>query len=451
MKKLNPVLILVSRLVTWFIRTFNLGAGSTWPGHIALAINPRIAHDILSQNKIKVVLVVGTNGKTTTAKLLRVILEKNGHRVIKNQEGANLLNGITSALVNNATLNGKIDADVAIFEVDENMLPIVSTEITPTAVILLNLFRDQLDRYGEVNSISAKWQNVLKKLPDTTQIFINGDDPQLFYIGSKLNQKLNYFGLSNKHFTLSEIPHDVDSVYCPVCGKRLDYKGISYSHLGDFSCSTCGFKRKNVVDFEDSKFPTPLLGRYNLYNRNAAIIAAKEVFLIPDELIAKSLGDFSPAYGRQEKIKYKDKTVFMLLSKNPVGFNQSIETVIENFDIKKNNIVLVLNDRIPDGTDVSWIWDVEFDKLHEFASKIFISGDRVYDMALRIRYGLDHDIRIENSHDRLSFKDVIIYEDLKKCLDHAVSSSTPSNDCIILATYTGMLEARKILVGRKIM
>src|SRR3989338_1004026 len=438
---MNLLTILVAKVAGFIIKLLSLGAGSTWPGHIALAINPRIARDILSTNKIKVVLVVGTNGKTTTAKLLRVILEKNGHRVIKNQEGANLLNGITSALVNNATLNGKIDADVAIFEVDENMLPIVSTEITPTAVILLNLFRDQLDRYGEVNSISAKWQNVLKKLPDTTQIFINGDDPQLFYIGSKLNQKVNYFGLSNKHFTLSEIPHDVDSVYCPVCGKRLDYKGISYSHLGDFSCSACGFKRKNVVDFEDSKFPTPLLGRYNLYNRNAAIIAAKEVFLIPDELIAKSLGDFSPAYGRQEKIKYKDKTVFMLLSKNPVGFNQSIETVIENFDIKKNNIVLVLNDRIHDGTDVSWIWDVEFDKLHEFASKIFISGDRAYDMAIRMKYGLPSDQQMTSSQNKLMFDNAIVYENLKNAIDHAAASGH-NDDCIILATYSGMLDAR---------
>ena len=450
MKKLNPVLILVSRLVKWFIRTFNLGAGSTWPGHIALAINPRIAHDILSQNKIKVVLVVGTNGKTTTSKLIRNILEKNGHCVIKNQEGANLLNGITSSLLNSSSLNGRIDADCAIFEVDENMLPIVSTEITPTAVIVLNLFRDQLDRYGEVNSIAAKWQIVLKKLPDTTQIFINGDDPQLFYIGSKLNQKVNYFGLSNKHFTLSEIPHDVDSVYCPVCGKKLDYKGISYSHLGDFSCSACGFKRKNVVDFEDSKFPTPLLGRYNLYNRNAAIIAAKEVFLIPDELIAKSLLDFSPAYGRQEKILYKGKNIFMILSKNPVGFNQSIETVIENFDKKKNNIILVLNDRIPDGTDVSWIWDVEFDKLHEFASKIFISGDRAYDMAIRMKYGLPSDQQITSSQNKLMFDNAIVYENLKNAIDHAAASGH-NDDCIILATYSGMLDARNILVGRKIM
>ena len=447
---MNLLTILVAKVAGFIIKLLSLGAGSTWPGHIALAINPRIARDILSTNKIKVVLVVGTNGKTTTAKLLRVILEKNGHRVIKNQEGANLLNGITSALVNNATLNGKIDADVAIFEVDENMLPIVSTEITPTAVIVLNLFRDQLDRYGEVNSIAAKWQIVLKKLPDTTQIFINGDDPQLFYIGSKLNQKVNYFGLSNKHFTLSEIPHDVDSVYCPVCGKKLDYRGISYSHLGDFSCSACGFKRKNVVDFEDSKFPTPLLGRYNLYNRNAAIITAKEVFLIPDELIAKSLLDFSPAYGRQEKILYKGKNIFMILSKNPVGFNQSIETVIENFDKKKNNIVLVLNDRIPDGTDVSWIWDVEFDKLHEFASKIFISGDRAYDMAIRMKYGLPSDQQITSSQNKLMFDNAIVYENLKNAIDHAASSGH-NDDCIILATYSGMLDARNILVGRKIM
>src|SRR3990167_10888910 len=166
MKLLNIIVVLISRLVAFIIKLLSFGAGSTWPGHIALAINPRIAHDIVSQNKIKVVLVVGTNGKTTTSKLIRNILEKNGHRVIKNQEGANLLNGITSSLLNSSSLNGRIDADCAIFEVDENMLPIVSTEITPTSVIVLNLFRDQLDRYGEVNSIAAKWQIVLKKLPD---------------------------------------------------------------------------------------------------------------------------------------------------------------------------------------------------------------------------------------------------------------------------------------------
>ena len=451
MTLINIFILLLARAVTFIIKIFALGAGSTWPGHIALAINPHIGREILLQNKIRIVLVVGTNGKTTTSKLLRTILEKNGHKVIKNPQGANLLNGITSSLLSIASLGGKLDADVAIFEVDENMLPLVTAEVTPSAVVFLNLFRDQLDRYGEVDSVASKWQNVLKQLPDTTQVFINGDDPQLFFIGSKLKQKTYYFGLAEKEFTVKQIPHDVDSVYCPICGKKLHYKGISYSHLGDFYCVSCGFKRKDVVDYYDMRFPSGLLGKYNLYNLSAAAIVAKESFLLTNELIEQALDDFSPAFGRQERISYKGKNIFMLLSKNPVGFNQSIETVLQHYKKKKNNVLLILNDRIPDGTDVSWIWDVDFDRLHDFADKIFISGDRVYDMAIRIKYGFDRDVKIENSLGKTIFENVVAYEQLKKAIDHAVSSSGHNNDCIILATYSGMLDARKILVGRQIM
>lgn len=448
---LNSLIIFICRFITWFIRTAKLGAGSTWPGHIALFLNPHIAHALLSQNKIKTVLVVGTNGKTTTSKLLNEILEKNGHTVIKNKEGANLLNGIVTSLIHNSSLAGTIHGDVAIFEVDENMLPIVTAEITPYAIIFLNLFRDQLDRYGEVNSISAKWQTVLKNLPASAQIYINGDDPQLFYIGSKLKQKVHYFGLSKKHFTVHIIPHDVDSVYCPQCGKKLIYKGISYSHLGDFSCSSCEFKRENVTDFENYDFPKTLLGKYNVYNLSAGAFVASEAFNLSQVNIESSLRDFSPAYGRQEMITYKGNNIFMLLSKNPVGFNQSIEVIMQKYEKGNNNIVLILNDRIPDGTDVSWIWDAEFDKLHGFASKIFVTGDRVYDMALRLKYGLYTDPKIDNFLNTVSFESVSCYESVKEAIDEAASSSIGKNDCIILATYSGMLEARKVVLGRKIL
>jgi UDP-N-acetylmuramyl tripeptide synthase len=408
-------------------------AGSTWPGHIALKINSNFIHSVLKNNpQMKVVLVAGTNGKTTTTKLIQEILENEGHKVFRNEAGANLLNGIASSIVLNSDITGKLPFDIALFEVDENSLPLVLDQIKPFGIILLNLFRDQLDRYGEVNSIAKKWQLALGKVSKQTLLVTNGDDPMLSFIGEKSGLNSFYFGLAEKYMKVGVAPHDVDFLYCPQCKTKLTYKMRSYSHMGIFECPSCKFTHDKTETFSD--LPNPMLGNYNKYNINAAALLLTKGFQVEKSAIENVLKKFSPAFGRQEEMEYKGKNIFLLLSKNPTGFNQSIQGILEKD--KNPNVLLLLNDKIPDGRDVSWIWDVEFEELKN-AKQITISGDRAYDMGIRMKYA-----------DISKFE---VSENLNESLDNAASVMKSGETLFILATYSAMLEVRNILKGRKIL
>ena len=448
---------MLGKLVLLLSRTLNFGSGSTWPGHIAMEANPIFVRQVLKKNpNLKVVLVAGTNGKTTTSLMLQKILEEGGLRVFRNEAGANLLNGIASSIIENSNLTGRLNYNVAIFEVDERNLgpalegmSVVSGQLS---VVLLNIFRDQLDRYGEVNQVLKDWEEALSGADSNTFLFTNGDDPALLFLArnSKLNTHL--FGVDEGLMTKDKTGHDVDFIYCPICQTKLNYKKVSFSHMGDFICPGCGFKRENIEQIKLDHYP--LLGLYNTYNTNAAVLIARKAFNISLEKINNALKNFKPAFGRQEEINYKGRKIFMMLSKNPAGFNQSIDAILShprggNMHTPRGcNILLVLNDRIPDGRDVSWIWDVDFENLpHD--SKIFISGDRAYDMALRIKY-LDSTqnskLRTQNYNSKVQ-----IFESLADSIESAVNETSPNEMLFILPTYSAMLEARKILTGKKIL
>ncbi len=437
---MNSLITLITKVILLLTRLFHLGSGSTWPGHIALIFNKNFIKDYFKESKVKVILVAGTNGKTTTATMLRHVLESQGRTVFQNEEGANLLNGITSSLIKNSSYWGKIDFDFAIFEVDENTLPLILEQVEPSIVILLNLFRDQLDRYGEVNTIAIKWEMALKKLSITTKVVLNGDDPLIAFLGRNLKAEVNYFGVDQNLMTIKEMPHDVDSIYCLQCGNKLNYQGISYSHLGNYLCDNCGFKRPKTESFAGKNIVYPLKGVYNIYNTNAVILVLTYILNVSLGKVKKSLELFKPVFGRQEVITYYGKTIHILLSKNPTGFNQSIDAAKDIAKGKKTNYLLVLNDRIPDGTDVSWIWDVEFEKLKDLhrykdeLARVVLSGDRVYDMALRLKY--------------TDFNNFIIEENLTQAIKKVIEKT---DIAIILTTYTGMLDVRKILTGRKLL
>lgn len=411
-------------------------SGSTWPGHIALKINTNLISNILELNPdLSIVLVAGTNGKTTTTKLIQDALVTTGRKVFRNEAGANLLNGITSTFIKHAGVSGRINYDTAIFEVDENSLPLLLSEFSKTqnklSIILLNLFRDQLDRYGEVNGIAKKWLNSLQKLPKDTILVTNGDDPMLRFIGENSNLHSFYFGLSEKHMKKMDTPHDVDFLFCPHCETELEYSKRSYSHMGVFNCPKCKFEHKKTATFDD--LPNPMFGIYNKYNINAAALVLQKTYGIDEKQIQKTLEAFAPAFGRQETTQYKNKKVFMLLSKNPTGFNQSIQAILEQDN--NPNILLLLNDRIPDGRDVSWIWDVEFEEFKN-VKHITVSGDRAYDMGLRIQYA--------------EIKQFEVIENLTEAINTAVSR-IDKKTLYILTTYSAMLEARKIITGKSIL
>ncbi|OGH12701.1 MAG: hypothetical protein A2776_02955 [Candidatus Levybacteria bacterium RIFCSPHIGHO2_01_FULL_40_10] len=436
---MNLLLVLLGKLALFVSQTFNLGSGSTWPGHIAMETNSNFVRDVLKSNpNLKIVLIAGTNGKTTTSLMLQKILEEAKLKVFRNEAGANLLNGIASSIIKNSNILGNLVYDIAIFEVDENNLgeaiKQVSNVRSQLSIVLLNLFRDQLDRYGEVNTIAKKWDEALRKLPLSTVIFTNGDDPKLSDIANDSTLVRYYFGIEEKEMKSEKPGVDSDFTYCPDCQTKLKYSKTSYSHLGKFMCPGCGLTNPETETFPN--LPHSLFGKYNIYNTNAAALVANKAFDVPIEKIKDALSDFKPAFGRQEVLKYKNREIIMLLSKNPAGFNQSIEA-IKDLN-KKGNILLILNDRIPDGRDVSWIWDVDFENLPK-DSKIFITGDRAYDMGLRVKYASI----IHNSE--------FIIQNLEEAIEEATSETSTGETLFILPTYSAMLEARKIITGKAIL
>ncbi|MEH2244990.1 Mur ligase family protein [Nostoc sp.] len=427
----------VAKSVTFIVRSLRLGAASVLPGSIAHRIEPRLLQLLSQQVKNGVILIAGTNGKTTTALLLCTILERKGYRIAHNSTGANLENGLMTALLETTNLLGILDVDYAILEVDENIVPRVLTPLQPRIILCLNLFRDQLDRYGEVDTISKRWTKVISTLPAETLVIPNADDPTLSNLGQQLPQRVLFFGLNEPEHYLEAIPHAVDSIYCPRCGHSLDYKGVYLSHLGDFTCPKCGFS-KSKPTLESSEWSQILVGLYNKYNTLAAATAAIELG-VDEATIRDTINNFQAAFGRAEDLVINGKRVRILLSKNPVGTNETIRVVTQSTD---KTTLLVLNDRTPDGTDVSWIWDVDTEKLVERGGTLVVSGDRVYDMALRLRYS-------QKSPE--SNLNLIVEEDLRQAIATALEH-TPDNETLhILPTYSAMLEVREVLTGRKIL
>lgn len=439
-----------AKTVTFLVRSLRLGAASVLPGEIARRIQPQLLQQLSHQVKHGVIMIAGTNGKTTTSLLLRTMLERQGWRVAHNATGANLVNGLMTALLESTNLIGNLAADYAILEVDENVVPKVLPSIQPQLILCLNLFRDQLDRYGEVDTISQRWGKAIATLPLETVVIPNADDPTLSHMGQDLPQRVLFFGLNEPDQYLDEIPHAVDSIYCPSCGHPLEYQGVYLSHLGDFHCPSCGF-HKGQLALDSREWPQILIGLYNKYNTLAAVLAAQQLG-VDEATIRDTIANFQAAFGRAEELEVNGKRVLILLSKNPVGMNETIRAVNQ---AGGQTTLLVLNDRIPDGTDVSWIWDVDTEKLVERGGTLVVSGDRVYDMALRLRYsqvsipGRDSDTTATATIDTIP--QMIVEENLSQAIATALEHTPAGETLYILPTYSAMLEVREVLTGRKIL
>lgn len=431
------LLIATGRFLSRLITVFGLGAGATWPGEIVLMLKPRMLRSLSSSVREGIILVVGTNGKTTTSLMIARILRSGGKRVIHNASGANLLNGIVSSFIVEADWTGNVRADWGVFEVDENSLPIVLTYIKPKIIVVLNLFRDQLDRYGEVDVIVEKWVSAMRKLSGDTALVLNSDDPGVANMGRSAPRNVVYFGLNDAAKYMKRREHATDSIFCPNCGNRLAYEGVYYSHIGVWHCTKC--KAKRPKPYYDA-FPSALPGLYNQYNTLAAVAAAR-VLGIPKESIKAALVSLAPAFGRQEELVVGGKTIKLFLSKNPAGFNMSLRTVLE---MGARDILLILNDRTPDGRDVSWIWDVDMEMIPASFTPV-VSGDRAWDMALRVKYARTKTKGGEPA------TPILVYEHLETALSYFTKSSDMTRPLYVLATYSGMLDVRKILTGKKIL
>lgn len=445
MRKINikSFFSILAGKTTIFLSKHILKGGSTFPGTVALKFDRKILSTVAKD--YKVILVTGTNGKTTTTSMITNIFKNKGYRVITNNTGANLFRGIVSCFIDNYKFSKSNKGSYAIIEVDEANLKFVTDYITPEIITITNLFRDQLDRYGEVYTTLEKILEGVHKVPSSTLV-LNGDD-SLFVVLDVKNPKV-YYGFSNPINDNNTIDINADAKFCKVCKAPYKYNFVTYNHLGDYYCSECGYKRpelkykmEGIIDQTPNSSSVMINGNevtisqsgiYNIYNGLCAYSIASESG-IENDIIASSLGKVDSSFGRQEKIQIEDKNVQIILVKNPAGYNQALDTLCLNKE--SFSTLFMLNDNYADGRDVSWIWDVNFEKLSSLPIEdVFISGIRLYDMAVRLKTA------------GLKEESFIIEEDYEKLTEKLKASK--SNNIYILATYTAMINYRKFLYSK---
>lgn len=454
MKRLQRFLaLLIGKALFFLLRLLKAGGGTTLPGRVALKLYPELLTDLSSRLPEGVILVTGTNGKTTTTRMISEILTHAGYKVLHNRAGANLVTGVASAMVQNFSLWGKTDRTIGLFEVDEAHLPGVIKNTRPRRVIIHNLFRDQLDRYGEIDTLLKKWKEGLSQLPLESLLLLNGDDPGVASLAQ--DAKTICYGMENPNIRREAQPeHTADSQFCKKCGSPLAYEQVYYGHIGSYRCPKGDFE-KPTLTYRGQEFTslgmeglrlnlahgggsflleTGLPGLYNGYNVLAAASLALSLHIQP-EIISETLHRFSSAFGRLEKVSVGDKSLVIALIKNPVGTNEVLRLLTESSALK--DYLIIINDRIADGTDVSWLWDADFELLSETINSMMVSGTRAHDMALRLKYG---DIPPEKA---------LIEPAIQGALERALENLPSGKTLHILATYTAMLELQEVMVRKK--
>lgn len=422
--------IIISKLVAFVLHILGKGA-TTLPGKVALSLKYNILNHL--SNGVKIICVTGTNGKTTTCALIEQGLKAAEKSYFINKSGANMITGVATAFVVNSNLFGKCKKEFAVLECDENSLPEISRYIDAQVLVVTNIFRDQLDRYGEVQTTLSKIQEGIDNMPQTNLI-INADCPLTF---SLCNDNSMTFGI-NASLDISAVS---DNRFCPKCSAGLRYRSVVYSQLGDFYCPRCGYRRKkpdfSVNELFDvgeygSSFSLngeyvsiSLGGAYNIYNFLSAA-AVLDYF----DIDFKPLRFFNGAFGRMEKFVFNDKKILLMLVKNPVGYASCISYAVNLQG--KYNLVFALNDNGADGRDVSWIWDVSFKPLLPKCNSVTTMGVRSYDMALRLKY------------DGIKVNSVINGEQYSQLVRNI---KRLDEDFIIFANYTSMMNMRHILIN----
>ena len=371
--------------------------GVTWAGKIALRLDPSILKTLASQVKKDIFIVCGTNGKTTTNNMLCAALEAEGYKVVCNHTGSNMLNGVAAAFALAAGLSGNLKADYACIEIDEASTRRVFPHFKPDYMVLTNLFRDQLDRYGEIDITMSILKEVMKSAPKM-KVIVNGDDALSAFLAMDSGNPYATYGISKKVTDDSKSNEIREGRFCKKCGALLHYNFYHYSQLGDYACTNCDFKRPEpdfdagdvevgeTLSFtvEGKRIHANYKGFYNVYNILAAYAALRTGGIEPVHF-NQMLSRFHPENGRMEQFQIDGTKIMLNLAKNPAGFNQNISAVMQ--DQTEKDIIIVINDNAQDGIDVSWLWDVDFDRFHEDnIHSITVSGIRCQDMRLRMKY-----------------------------------------------------------------
>ena len=428
-------------------RLAGTGGGTTVPGKLLWKLDPAAVDELARRLPLGSALVSATNGKTTSAAMAAGILAGK-LRLAHNSSGANLVSGVASTLL---TARG---AELGLFEVDEAALPELAHRLRPRAVCLGNLFRDQLDRYGELELVAERWRGAVRELPEDSALVVNGDDPQVGDLGrERRSGTRTVFGVDDPRHAHPALQHAADSKWCIRCGTPYDYAAAYIGHLGDYRCPACGHRRPpldvvgreiELEGIERVSFDliTPEGGRrvklgvpglYNVYNALGAASLARALGASLDE-IQRGLEAFHAAFGRFERIGLDGKSLLVLLIKNPAGANEAIRTLLAG--TAPTLVLVALNDATADGRDVSWIWDVDFEPLLPALEQLVATGDRAAELALRFKYAGFDERAIE------------VVPELERALDRALELTPPGGELVALPTYTAMLALRNVVARR---
>lgn len=439
--------ILLGKISKLILHLFQKG-GTAFPGLVAKLIDAQILSDLTGRVKFGSIVVTGTNGKTTTARLISEILDKNGYVVINNRSGSNLERGLIASFLDVADWSGNVAVDVAVLEIDEADLINLVGKLSLRQLIITNFFRDQLDRYGELLALRDLVKKAIAEMSAGSSLIINADDPLVASLADDVPEgvKVRSFGLN---IDLDTNDYALDGRECIKCGHELKYRNKYLAHLGNYSCAECGYHRVTpdiaVTDWVRQGLAgsnlqvrmsenlvminLPLPGLYNVYNLLAAV-SSVTLMEVDTELMQDAVVKFKPVFGRFEKVVLGDQLLYLMLAKNPTGFNELIKTISEHDE--KLNLIFVLNDNYADGRDISWIWDIDMERLRDKINWLVVSGTRAEEMNLRVKYANFNMERVamEKNYHQL-IKDIKFDSKIK--------------EVFVLSTYTGMLDFRREL------
>jgi len=442
--------VAASRAIGAASRASGRGGGTTLPGRVLLRLAPDAIAQLGASLDAGTTIVSATNGKTTTAGMIAALLEADGRRPVHNRAGSNMTWGVATALLEQHGHEG-------LFEVDEAWLPRVVEQLDPATIVLGNLFRDQLDRYGEMEALADEWAKTVTARAGRTALVLNADDPLIADLGRDAEERpregVVYFGIEDASQALPELQHAFDAKHCRRCGHPYAYERAFVGHLGHYSCPNCGAQRPRPdvaatqielrgMDGSRSTIRTPageihlelpLPGLYNVYNALAAVATGLQLGVAP-ERIAAALGEMRAAFGRVETIEVAGKAVSILLIKNPAGANEVLRTLRLEAGEERVDLWIALNDRIADGRDVSWVWDADFELLAGAVRRVVCAGTRAPEMALRLKYA------------GWPAESIEVVPGIEASIDRAVAEAP--GRLFALPTYTALLELRKLLSDR---
>jgi UDP-N-acetylmuramyl tripeptide synthase len=444
--------IAAARAVGSVIRRAGRGGGTSLPGKVLLGLEPDAISELAARLPRGSVVISATNGKTTTAAMVASVLHRAGVAVVHNRAGANMAGGVASTLLAAARPGGRIDGELGLFEIDEFWLDRVAPQLEPRGILLGNLFRDQLDRYGELDTIADRWAAMAARASGRgSRLVLNADDPLIADLGRDAPH-VTYFGVEDPSVAIPEMQHASDSKHCRRCGAAYVYDVVYMGHLGRYRCPSCGRQRPtpsvaaeqiSLGGTRESRFELvtgagragvtlPLPGLYNIYNALGAAALCLDL-QVPLDTVVAGLGDVRAAFGRAERIAIGEVEVQVLLIKNPAGANEILRTLV--LEPSELDVLAILNDRTADGRDVSWVWDADFEMLAARVRRVTCAGTRAAELAVRLKYA---GVPAERLH---------VVPGVAEGLDAALEDASAGR-LYVLPTYTALLELRGELAAR---